>query len=97
MARTLAAQTSPTARAARSRISLVPKGETKHDKFVRLTNQRAKQAIKYIRLIGRLGSNQYERTSEEIEKISAALNSEVEKAVSNLRGSSFGDGIKDIL
>lgn len=73
------------------------KEETKHEKFVRLVNQRAKPAIKYIRMIGKLGTNQYERTKEEIDQIENTLLSEVAKAISNLRRSYENEDLRDIL
>jgi hypothetical protein len=47
--------------------------ETKHDKFKRLANQRVKNALKKVELIGNLSSSGYEYSPEEVEKIFAAL------------------------
>lgn len=53
-------------------------GETKHDKFKRLANQRVKNALKKVELIGNLSSSGYEYSPEEVDKIFAALQQVVE-------------------
>ncbi|MBU1061785.1 MAG: hypothetical protein KJ957_07840 [Candidatus Omnitrophica bacterium] len=47
--------------------------ESKHDKFKRLAAQRVTNALKKIELIGNLSSPGYEYSSEEVDKIFAAL------------------------
>ena len=47
--------------------------ESKHDKFKRLAAQRVTNALKKIELIGNLSSPGYEYTTEEVDKIFAAL------------------------
>lgn len=47
--------------------------ETKHDKFKRLANMRVANALKKIELIGNLSSSGYEYSTEEVDKIFAAL------------------------
>ena len=79
------------------RVSLVPSGETKHDRFIRLINHRSKPVIKYLRMIGRLGTPDYERTSAEIDAIEAAIKIELEKAIAALRRGHETAEIKDIL
>jgi hypothetical protein len=79
------------------RVSLVSPDETKHDRFTRLANQRAKPIIKYLRMLGRLGAPGYDRTSEDIDKIEAKLKSEVEKCIARLRGNSDDGEPGDIL
>ncbi|MFC1621253.1 hypothetical protein ACFL2G_03005 [Candidatus Omnitrophota bacterium] len=48
-------------------------GESKHDKFKRLAAQRVTNALKKIELVGNLSSPGYEYTTEEVDKIFAAL------------------------
>ena len=53
-------------------------GESKHDKFKRLANQRVVNALKKIELIGNLSSSGYEYSPEEVEKIFTALQQTLE-------------------
>ena len=51
----------------------------KREKFVELAQSRTKNAIKAIRIIGKLGNkNAYEFTDADVKKIASALNREVE-------------------
>ena len=51
----------------------------KREKFVELAQSRTKNAIKAIRIIGKLGNkNAYEYTDADVKKIASALNREVE-------------------
>ena len=58
-------------------------GETKHDKFKRLAALRVTNALKKIELIGNLASPGYEYTTEEVDKIFAAL----QQTLDNTKGS----------
>lgn len=54
--------------------------ETPHDKFRRLAEARVNRALGDIRLIGNLSNrNNYDYTSEEIDKIFKALDSELKQ------------------
>lgn len=54
--------------------------ETPHDKFRRLAQTRVNRAINDIRLIGNLSNrNNYDYTSEEVDKIFRALDSELKQ------------------
>jgi hypothetical protein len=54
--------------------------ETPHDKFRRLAESRVKRALNDIRLIGNLSNrNNYDYTSEEVDKIFRALDSELKQ------------------
>lgn len=54
--------------------------ETPHDKFRRLAESRVNRALNDIRLIGNLSNrNNYDFTSEEVEKIFRALDSELKQ------------------
>lgn len=59
--------------------------ESRHDKFVRLANRRAKRAIYYLQAIARLGSSEYERRPEEVDKLGAVLKGELDKTMISLR------------
>lgn len=52
---------------------------SKREKFVELAQSRTKNAIKAIRIIGKLGNkNAYEYTDADVKKIASALNREIE-------------------
>jgi hypothetical protein len=52
---------------------------SKRDNFVRLAQARTKNAIRAIRIIGKLGNrNAYEYSETDVKRIVAALNREVE-------------------
>jgi hypothetical protein len=54
--------------------------ETPHDKFRRLAESRVNRALNDIRLIGNLSNkNNYDYSSEEIDKIFRALDSELKQ------------------
>ena len=56
-------------------------GESPHDRFRRLAEKRVVRTIKDIRLIGNLGNrNNYEYTTDEVEKIFRALERELKQA-----------------
>lgn len=71
--------------------------ETPHDRFIRLANQRCKPIIKYLRMLGRLGAPGYERTSEEIDKLESILRSELDRALTRLRGTPEESEIGNVL
>jgi ribosomal protein L7/L12 len=51
----------------------------RREKFVQLAQARTKNAIKAIRVIGKLGNkNAYEFTEADVRKIASALNKEIE-------------------
>lgn len=58
--------------------------ETKQQRFVRLATARVSKAVKSIYNIGNLGGAGYESTVEQRQKITDALNTAVENAVSRL-------------
>ena len=58
---------------------MAEQAESKSDRFKRLATKRVKNAISKIELIGNLASPGYEYTSEEVEKISSALQESVDK------------------
>ena len=52
----------------------------KREKFVELAENRTRNAIKAIRVIGKLGNkNAYEFTEVDVKKIASALNREIEE------------------
>ncbi len=62
----------------------------KREKFVELAEARTKNAIKAIRIIGKLGNkNAYEYTEADVKRIASALNREVE-AMKNRMSSTGG-------
>ena len=55
------------------------KAKNKREKFVELAQARTKNAIKAIRIIGKLGNkNAYDFNEADVKKIASALNREVE-------------------
>lgn len=65
-----------------------PANESKSDKFRRLATMRTNKAIAAIRGLGKLGTGQYERTPEEVEKIFEAIGAESKVAYDRLMGKS---------
>lgn len=61
-----------------------PKAETPNEKFVRLASSRVTEAINRIKLVGNLGSDNYDRTPEQIAKIVKALRDEVDTCEADL-------------
>lgn len=59
--------------------------ENKREKFRRLANQRAKPLIKRMRLMGNLGGQNYEAGPEDIERLAAALATEYDAMLLQLR------------
>ncbi len=60
----------------------------KREKFVELAQARTKNAIKAIRIIGKLGNkNAYEFTEADVRKIATALNREVESMKARMSSS----------
>jgi len=53
--------------------------ETRKERFTRLAEKRVNKAIDLIRIIGNLSSQQYEFTTEQIEKIIVALKAAIEE------------------
>jgi hypothetical protein len=54
-------------------------GKDKREKFVELAQARTRNAIRSIRIIGKLGNkNAYDYSSDDVRKIASALNKEVE-------------------
>lgn len=60
----------------------------KREKFVQLAQARTKNAIKAIRIIGKLGNkNAYEFTEADVRKIATALNREVDSMKARMSSS----------
>lgn len=63
-----------------TRMQTAPSSGQKREKFVELAENRTKNAIKAIRVIGKLGNkNAYEFTEADVNKIARALIREVEQ------------------
>ena len=70
------------------------KATSKRDKFVQLAESRTVNAIKVIRVIGKLGNKSaYEFSEADVKKIVAALNREVEA----LKARMLSTGGKDVV
>lgn len=64
------------------------------DKFVELAEKRTINAIKAIRVIGKLGNKSaYEYDDEDVRKIVKALNDEVEALKSRMKSTKRSDGV----
>jgi hypothetical protein len=76
------------------RKSVAPENEAKTDKFRRLANQRLPKAVKAIDAIAKLatGTN-YEWTSEQVEKIAAALRAAVVRVENSFEGGDAGPDV----
>lgn len=66
----------------------------KRDKFVELAQKRTVNAIKAIRVIGKLGNRSaYEYTDADVNKIVKALNDEIEALKSRMKSSGRPDTV----
>ena len=69
-------------------------GGSKRDKFVELAQRRTINAIKAIRVIGKLGNRSaYEYTDADVNKIVKALNDEIEALKSRMKTSRRPDTV----
>ena len=66
------------------RISKVPEGETKEQKFIRLATARVNKVRKALDQIGLLGASSYASTDLQREKIGEALRESVEFNINRL-------------
>ncbi len=55
-----------------------PENESKSERFIRLAQPRVVKAIRTIQIIGNLGSGNYERTQEQVDKIVSVLRTEID-------------------
>jgi hypothetical protein len=63
-----------------TRMRTAPSSGEKREKFIELAESRTRNAIKAIRVIGKLGNkNAYEFTEADVNKIVKALNREIEQ------------------
>lgn len=68
----------------------MPADESPHERFRRLAEARVNRALNDIRLIGNLSNrNNYEFTSEEVEKIFRVLDAELKQTRAR-----FADGVR---
>ena len=75
-----------------------PDGEkpnkNKREKFVELAESRTKNAIKAIRVIGKLSNpNAYEYDESDVRKIAKALNAEIEAMKNRMSSTKSSDGV----
>ncbi|MBC6441193.1 MAG: hypothetical protein GDA49_12465 [Rhodospirillales bacterium] len=69
-------------------------GPSKRKKFVKLAESRTVNALKAIRVIGKLSNrNSYEYGDGDVNKIVKALSDEVEKLKSRMKSTDSSDGI----
>ncbi len=67
---------------------------TKREKFVKLAESRTVNAIKAIRIIGKLGNrNAYDYDDADVRKIVKALNDEIEALKSRMKTTKSSDGV----
>jgi ABC-type oligopeptide transport system substrate-binding subunit len=74
-------------RTRKPRVSRVPEGETKEQKFIRLATARVNKVRKALDQIGLLGSPSYSSTDNQREKICEALRESVEFNLNRLNKS----------
>lgn len=69
--------------------------DAKRDKFVELAQRRTVNAIKAIRVIGKLGNRSaYEYTDADVSRIVKALNDEIEALKSRMKSSGRPDTVE---
>lgn len=74
--------------------SLNDSGVSKREKFVELAQRRTINAIKAIRVLGKLGNRSaYEYSDSDVTKIVKALNDEIETLKSRMKSSGRADSI----
>ena len=67
----------------------------KREKFVKLAESRTSNAIKAIRIIGKLGNHHaYEYDDADVRKIVKALNDEVEALKNRMKTTKSSDGVE---
>ena len=68
---------------------------SKREKFVKLAEKRTINAIKAIRIIGKLGNkNAYDYDDNDVRKIIKALNDEVETLKTRMKSTKPSDGVE---
>jgi len=68
--------------------------DSKRDNFVRLAESRTVNAIKAIRIIGKLGNrNAYDYGDEDVRKIIRALTDEIESLKNRMKTTKPSDGV----
>ena len=69
-------------------------GDAKRNKFVEIAQRRTVNAIKAIRVIGKLGNRSaYEYTDADVNKIVKALNDEIEALKTRMKSSGRADAV----
>lgn len=77
-----------------ARNEATPGKSTKREKFVKLAESRTVNAIKAIRVIGKLGNrNAYEYDDADVRKIVKALNNEIEALKNRMSSTKASDGV----
>lgn len=77
-----------------ARGETTPAESTKREKFVKLAESRTINAIKAIRVIGKLGNrNAYEFDDADVRKIVKALNDEIEALRNRMKTTKSSDGV----
>jgi len=67
---------------------------SKREKFVKLAESRTVNALKAIRVIGKLGNrNAYEYDDSDVRKIVKALNDEIEALNNRMKATKSSDGV----
>lgn len=67
---------------------------TKREKFIKLAENRTVNAIKAIRIIGKLGNrNAYDYDDADVRKIVKALNDEIEALKNRMKTTKSSDGV----
>lgn len=73
--------------ARKARVSKVPEGETKEQRFVRLATRRVNKVRKALDQIGLLGAASYSSTEKQRDQISEALRESIEFNLNRLNKS----------
>lgn len=71
--------------------------ESRNDRFRRLANHRTKQVVERLRLLARLGSDDYERRPEQVKVISDLLEAELKATLDALRRGQERPQVEDII
>lgn len=77
------------------RKQVIPKEETKSERFVRVVTPRVNKAVKAIKQIGFCSAASYEYTSKQIEQIMKALKAAQDEVLAKFAGKQEEGGVFD--
>lgn len=77
------------------RRQVIPKEESKSERFVRVVTPRVNKAVKAIKQIGFCSASSYEYTPKQLEQITKALDEAQNEMLARFAGKSWDAGVFD--